>query len=38
MSFIHILNLADFAFIAAGVGVALLLILIGANDDRRRSD
>jgi hypothetical protein len=38
MSVIHILNIADLAFMAAGVGMALLLILIGAGDNKRRGD
>lgn len=38
MNFVHILNVADLAFMAAGVGVALLLILVGASDGKRRSD
>lgn len=35
MSIIHILNVADYAFMSAGVGVALLMILVGANDRRQ---
>ena len=38
MNIIHILNLADLAFMAAGVGVAVLLMLVGASDGKRQSD
>jgi len=38
MNIVHILNLADLAFMAAGVGVAVLLMLVGASDDKRRSE
>jgi hypothetical protein len=38
MNIVHILNVADLAFMAAGVGVALLLILVGASDGGRQND
>lgn len=38
MNIIHMLNLADLAFMAAGVGVALLLMLVNASDDKHRGD
>lgn len=38
MNILHILNVADLAFMAAGVGIALLLIVVGGGDDRHRSD
>jgi hypothetical protein len=33
MSILHILNVADWALIAAGVAVALLLMIIGSDAD-----
>lgn len=38
MSIIHMLNIADLAFMAGGVGVALLMIVVGARDSQRRDD
>lgn len=38
MNIIHILNIADLAFMAAGVGVALVMIVVGARDDRRHDE
>jgi len=38
MSIIHILNIADYFFMAVGVGVALLMIAMGGVEDRRQSD
>lgn len=38
MSIIHILNVADLAFMAAGVAAALLMIVVGARDGARQSD
>jgi len=38
MNIVHILNVADLAFMAAGVGIALVLIIVGGNDDRPTSD
>jgi hypothetical protein len=35
MNILHILNVADLAFMAAGVGIALLLIVVGGNDGHR---
>jgi hypothetical protein len=38
MNVLHMLNVADFAFMAVGVAVALLLIVVGGSDNKRRSD
>ncbi|MDB5436464.1 MAG: hypothetical protein JWR47_2721 [Phenylobacterium sp.] len=38
MGIIHILNIADYFFMAVGVGVALLMIAMGGVDERRQSD
>ena len=38
MAIIHILNIADYFFMAVGVGVALLMIAMGGVEDRRKSD
>lgn len=36
MRILHILNVADFAFMAVGVGVALLIIVVSARDNPNR--
>jgi hypothetical protein len=38
MAILHLLNIADLFFMAAGVGVALLMIAMGGNDERRKTD
>jgi hypothetical protein len=38
MGIIHILNIADYFFMAVGVGVALLMIAMGGSEERRTSD
>ncbi|HEX4711817.1 hypothetical protein [Phenylobacterium sp.] len=38
MGIIHILNKADYFFMAVGVGVALLMMAMGGADERRTSD
>ena len=38
MNIVHMLNVADLAFMAAGVGIALLLNVVRGNDDRHRHD
>lgn len=35
MAIFHMLNIADIAFMGAGLGAALLMILVGAGDGRR---
>ena len=37
MAILHLLNIADVFFMAAGVGVALLMIVMGG-DERRQAD
>jgi len=36
MTIIRILNLGDLVFMAAGVGAALLMIVVSASDERRK--
>ena len=38
MSILHLLNIADYFFMAAGVGIALLMIAMGGNEERRKTD
>jgi len=38
MSILHLLNIADVAFMAAGVAVALLMIVMGDSEERRKTD
>jgi len=38
MNILHILNVADYAFMAAGVAVALLIMVIGGSEERRKVD
>lgn len=38
MNIIHALNVADFAFMAAGVGAAVLMIIVGGQDERRHNE
>ena len=38
MKILHMLNVADLAFMAAGLAAALLMIMVGARDDRRGGD
>jgi hypothetical protein len=38
MSILHLLNIADFVFMAAGVAVALLMIVMGDSEERRKTD
>lgn len=38
MSILHLLNIADYAFMAAGVAVALLMISMGNSEERRKTD
>lgn len=38
MKIIQLLNVADLAFMAAGVGIALVMIMVGARDDRRSEE
>lgn len=38
MKIIHMLNIADVALMAAGVAAALLMMLVGVQDDRRTVD
>jgi hypothetical protein len=38
VSILHLLNIADYFFMAAGVAVALLMIVMGGNEERRGSD
>jgi hypothetical protein len=38
VSIFHLLNVADYVFMAAGVAVALLMMVLGGNEDRRKVD
>jgi hypothetical protein len=38
MAIFHLLNIADLFFMAAGVGIALLMIAMGGHDERRKTD
>jgi hypothetical protein len=38
MAIVHILNKADVFFMLVGLGVALLMMVMGGNDERRSSD
>jgi len=38
MNALHILNVADWALISAGIAGTLLMILIGGHEDGSRSD
>ena len=38
MSVLHILNIADWAMIGAGVGISLLMMLVGSPDDEAKGD
>jgi len=38
MKILHLLNIADWFFMAVGLGVAILMIIMGGSEDRRRSE
>ena len=38
MKILHLLNIADLFFMALGLAVAILMIVMGGADVRRRSD
>lgn len=38
MAIFHVLNIADLFFMAVGVAVALVMIAMGGNEERRKVD
>lgn len=38
MAIFHTLNIADLFFMAAGLAVAILMIVMGDSDERRKTD
>jgi hypothetical protein len=38
MAILHLLNIADLFFMAVGVAVALVMIAMGGNEERRKVD
>ena len=38
MNLLRLLNVADYAFMAGGLGVALLMIAMGGSEERRKDD
>jgi hypothetical protein len=38
MNLLRLLNVADYAFMAGGLGVALLMIAMGGSEERRQDD
>jgi hypothetical protein len=38
MKLLHLLNIADYVFMAAGVGVALLMIAMGNSEEQRGTE